>query len=77
MFTGEKRPVSTAWVKRDAAAAASSSSSAPPAAQLKYRCPECKAVEVLEETAAILCSACGWRILTKETREPRRCFGTD
>jgi DNA-directed RNA polymerase subunit RPC12/RpoP len=75
MFTGEKRPMSTAWVKKDAAA--SSVAAAPPVEELRYRCPECKAVEALEETAAILCAACGWRILTKETREPRRTFGTD
>lgn len=49
----------------------------PPAAPLMYRCTDCLEVVALDESAAMLCRSCAWRILIKETRAELRIYGTD
>jgi DNA-directed RNA polymerase subunit RPC12/RpoP len=44
--------------------------------ELLYRCSCCKEEIVLEENAATVCP-CGWRILTKTTRQTMRSYTTD
>ena len=73
MFTAEKRSVVASWGAREHAGGAS----APRPVELRYRCSGCQAVENLDEAAAVVCTACGSRILTKETRKGRRVFATD
>ena len=74
MFAPEKRSAPSAWSaakrrpREDAAAAA---------APLPYRCSECAASDLLEETTAAQCGRCAARILLKERRAPLRVFSTD
>jgi len=73
MFAPEKRAAS-AWgaakrrPREDAAVAA---------APLPYRCSECAASDLLEETTAAQCGRCAARILLKDRRAPLRVFSTD